>query len=578
MVSGPFRFLALACAGLLVACASPPPRQWTLADLFAGPPDADVYGDFLAARYAGLVGDPREASIYLRRAYERSSTDPAALESAVFASLTAGEAAVAIDLSRGADASLVAASPSAILVLTVDDIAAGKAGRALARLRATPPGLATSDMTGFLHAWLTASAEGDVDAAVAMLKAPQSRRNSGVEAMYLQGVILASAGRDAEALARFDEAGRGQGTAPDLALMLHAQLLASIGDGVGARAMLTRRPTVNAASAPILAQIEAGAPVKPPRFSISEGAAVAIYLSSASGLARSSPQVMTQRMALALRLDPHLDAVRLLLTEALDDQQLQAEAIAVAAAVPASSSYYPLAQLRVAQLHLALDQPDLAVDAANAAVAASRRREILLGAGDIYRQGGQLPEAEAMFDEAVRGDQAAGRRDWRPLFARARVREQLGRWAEAEADAVAAIEIEGQRAELLNFLGYGWVSRRENVAEGLDLIRRAALAQPGQGYIIDSLGWAYFQLHDYARAVEYLEQAAELSPESAEIIDHLGDAYWRAGRRLEAGFEWSAAQALASDPQLSDAIARKLAHGLPDAAPQALAAAPQLQQ
>lgn len=587
MVSGPFRLFALACAGLAVACASPASRdragrEWTVADLFAGPPEADVYADFLAGRYAGMVGDPAEAAVYTRRAWQRAPTDAGALENAVFASLMAGEAATAIDLSRRADPGLAANSPSALLALVIDDIAAGRGAKALTRLRATSPGLMNSDMTGYLHAWLTARSEGDTDAGVAMLKAPSSRRGSGVEAqslqLYLQGLILVAAGRDAEALARFDEAGKLQASPPDLALKLHAQLLASIGDADGARSMLMRRPAVAAAGASMLALIDAGEPVKPPRLSLTEGAAVAIYLSSTGGLARSSPQIRTQRMSLALHLDPDLEPVRLMLAEALDDQDLRAEAIAVVSAIPVTSPYYPAARMRVALLHLALEQPDLAVIAAQQAVSASRRRDVLLGAGDIHRGADKPLEAEALFDEVVRADQAAGRKDWRPVFARATMRERLGRWEEAEADALSALEMEGQRAELLNFLGYAWVSRGENVAEGLDLIRRAAVAQPGQGYIIDSLGWAYFQLHDYAKAVEYLEQAAEMSPNNAEIIDHLGDAYWRAGRRLEAGFEWSAALALAKDPDLADAINHKLAHGLPDPAARALAAAPQSQQ
>ena len=60
-------------------------------------------------------------------------------------------------------------------------------------------------------------------------------------------------------------------------------------------------------------------------------------------------------------------------------------------------------------------------------------------------------------------------------------------------DLNAALAIEPDRPELLNYLGYGWINRGERMAEGLALIKRAAEARPDQGYILDSLGWAYFQ-------------------------------------------------------------------------------------
>ena len=174
----------------------------------------------------------------------------------------------------------------------------------------------------------------------------------------------------------------------------------------------------------------------------------------------------------------------------------------------------------------------------------------------------------------IASDDAHGVVDWRVLFARSSVRSKAGDWAGAEVDLQAAIAVEPDRPELLNFLGYAWVNRGVRVQEGLALIQRAADARPDQGYIIDSLGWAYFKLGQMTKAIEYLERAAELSPTDSEVIEHLGDAYWRAGRETEARFEWLAALDLKPDAVREAALRGKLDKGLPASPGASLASRP----
>jgi len=58
--------------------------------------------------------------------------------------------------------------------------------------------------------------------------------------------------------------------------------------------------------------------------------------------------------------------------------------------------------------------------------------------------------------------------------------------------------------------------------------------KPGNGYIIDSLGWTYFKQNRIELALKYLQEAALILPEDGAIAEHLGDAYLEAGRRQEA--------------------------------------------
>jgi Flp pilus assembly protein TadD len=118
----------------------------------------------------------------------------------------------------------------------------------------------------------------------------------------------------------------------------------------------------------------------------------------------------------------------------------------------------------------------------------------------------------------------------------------------------------------MNYLGYSWVDRGEHLQEGLALIQRALALRPDSAAITDSLGWAYYRIHDYARALEHLEHAVELESGDATLNDHLGDVYWRVGRRVEARYQWQ--RSLSLTPDDPAAIRQKIEHGLPDEAPE----------
>ena len=51
--------------------------------------------------------------------------------------------------------------------------------------------------------------------------------------------------------------------------------------------------------------------------------------------------------------------------------------------------------------------------------------------------------------------------------------------------------------------------------------------RPYDGYIVDSVGWAYYRLGRYDDAAQTLEAAVLLVPGDPTINDHLGDACGR---------------------------------------------------
>jgi Flp pilus assembly protein TadD len=114
----------------------------------------------------------------------------------------------------------------------------------------------------------------------------------------------------------------------------------------------------------------------------------------------------------------------------------------------------------------------------------------------------------------------------------------------------------------LNFLGYSWIDRGENLHQALAMVQKAVDANPKSGAMIDSLGWAYYRLGQYNAAVDKLEQAVAIEAGDPDVNNHLGDAYWRVGRQTEARFQWTRVLTLEPSDKLRAEVEAKLKNGL----------------
>ncbi len=103
-----------------------------------------------------------------------------------------------------------------------------------------------------------------------------------------------------------------------------------------------------------------------------------------------------------------------------------------------------------------------------------------------------------------------------------------------------------------------------------------SLSQWEHGYIIDSLGWAYYRLGDFEKSWQVMVEAVIREPSNALITEHLGDSFARAHRMRGAKHQWQRALDLALETQSNetqsnaaqsdavriDALRKKIANGL----------------
>ena len=190
--------------------------------------------------------------------------------------------------------------------------------------------------------------------------------------------------------------------------------------------------------------------------------------------------------------------------------------------------------------------------------------EALVTLGNIYRSNEEFASASETYSKALALLTQIEKDHWRIFYYRGITYERQKMWDKAEVDFRKALSLSPDEPLILNYLGYSMIEKKINLSEALGMVKKAVELKPNDGYIVDSLGWAYFQLGDYEEAATNIERAVDLNPADPIIGEHLGDAYWRVGRTLEAKFQWQHAKDNGPGPDDLKRIEDKLLNGLPD--------------
>ena len=296
----------------------------------------------------------------------------------------------------------------------------------------------------------------------------------------------------------------------------------------------------------------------------SDGAAeILLNLSTALNRGGGEPFVQLY-LQYALALKPQSDELLVQLAAVAEQKQNGEEAIELYRRVPATSPLKRLSELQLG-LNLAdLKRHEEAIQHLKALVEANPDdMRGYLALGGVYASTDNFRAAAEVYDKAVEKLKTPTNANWNVFYQRGIAYERLKEWPKAEPNFRQALKMFPNQPQVLNYLGYSWVDMNINLDEGLAMIKQAVDLRPSDGYIVDSLGWAYYRLGRYDDAVRELERAVSLKPDDPVLNDHLGDAYWRVGRKLEATFQWSHARDMKPEPNVLAEVEKKLASGLP---------------
>jgi tetratricopeptide (TPR) repeat protein len=294
-----------------------------------------------------------------------------------------------------------------------------------------------------------------------------------------------------------------------------------------------------------------------------EGAAEALYGMGTWISRRGGEDLGLVYLQLALYLQPSHPLTLIALADLYSAVKKPELAIKLYERVPAAS---PMRRNANIQLAIDLDGLDRTEEARKHLdkLIAERPKDVeaILALGNILRGRKKYEECADVYSKGVATIEKPQKSDWLVFYFRGICFERSRAWDKAESDLKKALELFPEQPQVLNYLGYSWIDQGVNLEEGMRMIRRAVEQRPEDGYIIDSLGWAYYRLGNYEEAAKHLERAVELKPEDPTINDHLGDVYWRIDRRPEARFQWSHAKDLKPEPEELPKIEEKLKSGL----------------
>lgn len=521
-------------------------------------------GRYLAARVGEQDHDYDVASEQMDQALALTPTDPEMVYAAFRLRVYAGR----IDQAAQLAPAVLATRPGdgfANLVLAVEAIKKGDyrgAERQLGRIGAENQ---LGALREYVMAWLKAG-EKDFPAArsyLARLK-PAAGERAEAPALVIEAQIDELAGDKAAAEAKYRRAMSldRNGLRTTIAV---AEGLRRLGKDADARELLKTYGEKYSDAVVVDALIAPNAPMpKPP----SPASGIAEILFDIGGILAADQRNQRTDLALifyqlATSLKPDQDFAWLMIAGLYEQFQQVPKAVAALGKIGPNSPLYWQARLRTAALDAQEDKLDQAISRLRALVAEKPNRiDAALTLADLLRTKERYADAVAAYDTAISRMRNPEERHWQVYFGRGIALERTKQWPKAELDMKKALELSPEQPYVLNYLGYSWIDQGMKLEEGMKMLERATELRPDDGSITDSVGWAFYRLGQYDKAVDWLERATEQKGEDPTIAEHLGDAYWHVGRRREARFQWERALNQKPDKDRLPIIKDKLANGL----------------
>ncbi|MBV9550873.1 MAG: tetratricopeptide repeat protein [Alphaproteobacteria bacterium] len=524
---------------------------------------SNSFSSYLSARFAASDHDLTGAARFYSQTLKSDPADSSLLGLSFIYAATSGDFAAAGTYA----ASIVTTTPDdryARLTLAVIAFKKKDYTEARRQLSLSAKGPLASLTLSLFDVW-AAAAQNDKPAMEKDLAALAAEKGAENIAAFHMGLLSEYSGNFDAAETAYKQALKA-GATPRV-LEAYGRMLERAGRAADATALYTAHKGEGGFAAvvePGLARIAAASKPAALVTTPSDGVAEGLFGFAASLSDNASADVSVLYLRMALYLRPDFALSQILLADRFDQLQRYEDAIAVYRTVDIGSPFRHMATMGLALDLTRSGHTDAAiVELKRQAAADSKDNEAWIALGDAYRATDKNAEALEAYDRAVAAIGIPRARDWPLFFARAMVKEKLKDAKGSEAEINTALKLSPNEAQLLNYLGYAWVDRGERVEEALTMLEKARSLRPYDGYIVDSVGWAYYKLGRYDDAAKTLEQAVLLVPGDPTINEHLGDALWRAGKPIDARFQWNHALTFGAEAEAKAAIEQKLKAGLP---------------
>jgi len=153
----------------------------------------------------------------------------------------------------------------------------------------------------------------------------------------------------------------------------------------------------------------------------------------------------------------------------------------------------------------------------------------LLQAGYLIEKK-RLGEARAVLEQAIKDRPE----DEDLLYQLGAVLDRQGDRATALGIMQKIIAKNPDHADALNYIGYTLAEEGRELERALSLIKKANNLKPENGYIIDSLAWAYYRLGKLDEAWKHIQHAVTLSKDDPTMWEHYADIAKQSGRAAQA--------------------------------------------
>lgn len=517
--------LALLCSGLQ-----------TLADT---QPATTFAGNYLAGRSASKARDTTAASIFFSSALNEDSKNSVLVERLFQLQLSAGKLPEA-EASARKVIEFNSQHRMARIVLGLKELRNRRYSEArdqFAEASYTPVGELTSTL---LTAWSYAG-EGSLNAAFKELDKLDAQESFANFKAFHAALICDYLGSSMRAEAAYKKAYEMAGTSLRV-VQAYGNFLERNGHAAEAQKIYLNflgEVKHNVLIEAALADAKSGK--KPEAFITTPGSGAGEALFSLAGAMNDDQSIEVAELyaQLALSFNSEQPITRTLLGDIFSDMKSYQSAIDTYEQVPLAS---PLRNYADTQIALNLQRmekvPDAIARLKSVIAKEPNNLDAVTTLANIYRINDQFTEATATYDDAIKLLPSKDNSNWQLYYNRGIAYDRQKNWDKSEADFRKALAMSKDEPSVLNYLGYSLIDRGAKLDEAIAMVKKAVDLRPNDGYIVDSLGWAYFTLRDYQQAANYLERAVDLNPADPTIADHLGDAYWQVGRKTEAAFQW----------------------------------------